>query len=164
MGQKLKKWFKRNYINLKRKPHIIPVIGLVIASMIYTFNLSYHSRTIAHFPSSYDAFLCFVTTLLSILSIFTFTNYYHKMNYFLLVLAILMTDFQIVLDILYMGSVRRYLAKDLDKAYDYMYSSYRSVQIHIIALAIVTILLILHPIYIAFRKRKKVKHETAKNH
>ena len=86
------------------------------------------------------------------------------MNYFLLVLAILMTDFQIVLDILYMGSVRRYLAKDLDKAYDYMYSSYLSVQIHIISLAIVNILLILHPIYIAFRKRKKVKHETAKNH
>jgi hypothetical protein len=145
-----RKWFRVKIIYLKRNPQIIPLLGLIIACMIYTFALSIHSRTINYMPYNIDAFCAFLITLCSILNIFTFINFYQKKNYLLFVLVIIMSLTQIGLDIRYLGTIRLFYIEYSDRVVDfanYMSASYNNTITHIIVLIISLILIICFMVY-----------------
>jgi hypothetical protein len=155
---KLKKWARKKYIYLKRNPQVFPLLGLTLACIVYTFNLSIHSQTISYMPYKIDAFYAFIITLCSILNIFTFLNFYQKKNYLLYALVIIMSIVQIILDIRYLGTIRGYAIASPQRYNQLMVSSYNKTIFHIVTLFISLAFVIVYP-FILRRKKKLKKHE-----
>lgn len=100
----MKDYINKQIVNLKRAPHIIPLVILVICCIIYTFSLTEHSNASMYVSSSIIAFYVFVITLSSMLAIFSYINAYPKgkKNKKMLIVAIFLITLQILLGILYL--------------------------------------------------------------
>ncbi|MDE6690779.1 MAG: hypothetical protein K2K04_02300, partial [Clostridia bacterium] len=115
-GAKVKEWFRKRVVGLKRKPQNIALLFLLVTSLIYLFSLNTLS------PGAYKDFkdtrwlgLCiFVNTLFSILVLVLFLNTFpkypkankktgkkHYINYVMMALVFVFIAVMITFDVLY---------------------------------------------------------------
>lgn len=115
-GAKVKEWFRKQAVNLKRKPQRIPFLFFVISTVMYLIGLNVISPgPVVDFPSQeYLGLSVFVTTLFSILVLVLFMNTFpkrgikykkngkkHSMNYIMLALTFIFVIVMFLMDILY---------------------------------------------------------------
>lgn len=104
MKAQLKEWLRKQTVSLKRNPHYIPLVFLVICCLVYTFNLTDISNATAALAGIGMGFSCFVIVLCSILSIITFIQAFPKrqpQKKVSIILTIIMMVISIGLDIYY---------------------------------------------------------------
>lgn len=105
--KQIKEYFRKKLVYLKRHPQIIPLILLVISCCIYTFQLTKHSNATMFVINKSIAFNLFVTTLASMLAIFTFVGVkkLNKSALFPTILTIILVGLQLFLDIYYLKTM-----------------------------------------------------------
>ena len=99
-------FFRKQLVNLKRRPQTISLVLLVVCCMIYTFHLTAHSNASMYVSSRIIALYVFITTLASMLVIFSFANAYARgTKRFRLMMGVvfLLLAIQIALDIVYLN-------------------------------------------------------------
>ncbi len=155
----MKEFFRKKLVSLKRSPQIIPLIILVIACAIFTFNLNVHSlaatgnyTTTAYnnwvntqqgqemggvVPAMYriPGIYVFVITLFSILSVISYLSVYKKgkLNVFMLVIVYVMLGAMLVCDVLYMEAIKFYTGPFNTKTMESVADSLTNVTIHLVA-------------------------------
>ncbi len=115
-GAKVKEWFRKQAVNLKRKPQRIAFLFFVISSVMYLIGLNTFSPgPVKNFGSQpYLGISVFVTTLFSILVLVLFMNTFpkrgirykkngkkHSMNYIMLALTFVFLLVMFLMDLLY---------------------------------------------------------------
>ncbi|MDE7400500.1 MAG: hypothetical protein K2N17_00455 [Clostridia bacterium] len=115
-GAKIKEWFRKQAVTLKRKPQRIAFLFFIISSVMYLIGLNVFSPgPVIDFPSqSYLGLSVFVTTLFSILVLVLFMNTFpkrgikykktgkkHNMNYIMLALTFVFVIVMFLMDLLY---------------------------------------------------------------
>lgn len=111
-GAKVKEWFRKKIVALKRKPQQIPFIFIVIVSCIWLVWLFTFSKTASAFPIDVAGLSVFVVTLLSILIIFLFLNAFPKRkkpNIVMIVLVFVFMAAMIGMDVLYYVKVKEFI-------------------------------------------------------
>lgn len=101
---KLKEWWRKKVVALKRKPQTIPLILLLICSVFYLLCLQNFSATLNSMPFNMGGFSIFVNTLFSILILVLFLNTFpknKKMNKVMLVLMCAFFVCLVVFDIVF---------------------------------------------------------------
>jgi phosphoglycerol transferase MdoB-like AlkP superfamily enzyme len=115
-GAKVKEYFRKKVVNLKRKPQNIPLIVLLATSVYYMLILFVLSKSIdvcaenSNVPAG--GICVFITTLLSLLSLVSFLNAFPKRkkpNIAMIVVVFVMIAVMIVCDILYYVQISNYL-------------------------------------------------------
>lgn len=115
-GAKVKEWFRKQTVNLKRKPQRIAFLFFIISSVMYLIGLNTFSPgPVKDFQSQpYLGLSVFVTTLFSILVLVLFMNTFpkrgirykkngkkHSMNYIMLALTFVFLLVMFLMDLLY---------------------------------------------------------------
>lgn len=103
-GARLKEAVRKALVSLKRRPQIIPMLGLVAAFVEYSFNLTTISNTTAKIQGPQMGLCGFVTMLFSILAFICFLNAFPKRqraNIPMVVILFVMMALVIGADILY---------------------------------------------------------------
>jgi hypothetical protein len=79
--KKIKEWFRKQMVMLKRNPHYIPLAMLVVSCLALNLKLTSYSDTIAQINEPGMGFCLFVIVLCSYLSIISFmTAFPHRKN------------------------------------------------------------------------------------
>lgn len=151
-GAKIKEFFRKKLVGLKRSPQILPLLAIIIACMIYTFKLSNYSNASIYATDFWVAILVFTTTLFSILSIFTYLGVHTRKgtNYVMFALCMLILVFLLVSDVLSYGSISgridaiKAAGADDRPALNQALIDLRK---HIISLGVAILLCVLKPVY-----------------
>ena len=167
-GAKVKEWFRKQIVSLKRSPQRIPFLFIIIVSVIWLLWLFTFSKTAATYSTIDLAGLAvFVNTMLSILIIFLFLYAFpkrKKANIVMLVLVFVFMAAMIAMDALYYYEVYKFVYIDgkLDEgglaANPYVLESMRYAIAHIVLQGVSIVILALFPIY----KKLLLKINTAK--
>lgn len=154
----VKEWFRKFIVGLKRSPQNIALLFYAVALLLYTLNLTNFSNTTADINMNPMGFCVFVTVLFSILAVVCMLNTYpkrEKPRYLMLCLFIVMMAVIIVCDVSYLIKVDEGIAKRLTGAetmetlqtkYSSWFKIQRIVVVHIIMVAISTVLFALSPV------------------
>ena len=103
-----KEFFRKRLVDLKRKPHTIPLIVMVIAFLYYSLNLTQISNTTALINGPGMGLTEFCTMLFSTLSLVCFLNSFphrKKVNIPMLILMLLMVAGLVYCDVYYGGCI-----------------------------------------------------------
>lgn len=167
-GAKVKEWFRKKIVGLKRRPNNIPFVLFLITSMIFLLNLSAFSQTgmIGFGNGDMLGFPIFVNCLLSILIVVlhlsAFPKRGKKISIFHYVLVYVFAAAMLGMDILYYIKLNSIVAlnnQTLATAADFVRSSATVCITHIVFLAISVIALALLPLY----SKLIMKINTSKN-
>ena len=151
-GAKIKEYFRKRVVGLKRKPEILPLLAIIIACMVYTFKLSNYSNASIYATDFWVAILVFTTTLFSILAIFTYMSVHTRKgtNYIMLVLCVVLLAFLVFSDVMSYNSISaRILAGEQAGQEDRpaLRQALKDLRAHIITLGISIFLVVLKPVY-----------------
>jgi len=149
MAEKRNKGFnetKRKFIvSLKKRPHNIPLCMMVIAFIVYSFNLTKVSNTTAVINRPYMGLCEFVIMLFSILAFVCFLNAYPKRQKPILPMVILLYLLQVIIiaaDFMYLKRIREGLKSiEITAARMFIPKAQSMLTVHI-ALVIITVVLI----------------------
>ncbi len=107
VGARVKEWFRKQIVSLKKAPQRVPMLFLLIASLCYMLILFNYSKTInqsAREATLSATGLCvFVVTLLSLLVLVSYLNAFpkrKKINWFFIALVIVMVAVMIACDVI----------------------------------------------------------------
>lgn len=167
-GAKVKEWFRKQIVSLKRSPQRIPLLFIVIVSIIWLFWLFTFSRTASRFSEiNFAGLSIFINTLLSILIIFLFLNAFPKRkkpNIVMLVLVFVFMAAMIGMDVLYYTQVYKFIYIDggvneagLASA-PYALTSLTYSIVHMVLEGVCIVVLALYPVY----KKLLLKINTSK--
>ena len=116
LSARIKEYFRRTIVALKRKPHMIPLCVLLAAFLWYSLQLTKVSNATASINGSGMGLCGFVTMLFSILGIVCYGNAFphrKKVNKLMLGLMILMFAAVVYADIRYLSIVRIWVYREL---------------------------------------------------
>lgn len=156
VGAKIKEWFRKRIVALKRKTNIIPLLLFLISSLIYLFNLSAFSQTglSALLNGNMLGFPVFVNCLFSILIIVLHLNAFpkrgKKVNLLNYILVYVFAAAMIAMDIVYYIFLNKTVIDNnqtLATADAVVISSATITIVHIVFLGISVIALALLPLY-----------------
>lgn len=142
-------------VSLKRSPQTIPMVSMVIAFVIYSFNLTYVSNTTAKIQGVGMGFTGFCTMLFSMLSFVCFLNAFQprkKANVPMVVLMFIMFGIVIASDLYYSSAITKALTRPdnpitLTTNTAYIASAYNMLSQHVVWLGITIALIVLMPVY-----------------
>lgn len=155
-GAKIKEWFRKKIVALKRQTNVIPLFLFLITSLIYLLSLAAFSRTAMEgFPNGdMLGFPVFVNCLLSILIVVLHLNAFpkrkKKINIPNYVLVYVFAAILLAMDILYYIKVGAIVAKNgqtIAEAQDYVKTAAAVSIVHIVFLGISVIALATLPLY-----------------
>lgn len=156
-NDKVKEWFRKRVVALKRNPQRIPLLFIVLVSIIWLLWLFTFSRTASRFSTiDYAGLSVFVNTLLSMLIIFLFLNAFPKRKKPKIVLIVLVFVFMaamIAMDVLYYVEVYNfiYVDKRVDDAglasAPFALQSLKYAIAHIVLQGVSIVLFALFPLY-----------------
>lgn len=154
-------FFRKRMVSLKRKPHMIPLVVLVIAFIWYSFNLTHFSNTTALINGPQMGLAEFATMLFSTLSLVTFMNSFpHRKKPVIpmLVLTFLMIAVLIYCDVYYGGRITAALTREENRIDPtgknaFVYTAQNVLNVHMILLIIGAALLALLPVYSKLLKK-----------
>ena len=113
----MKEKCRKFLVSLKRKPHMIPLVVLVIAFLVYSLRLTVISNTTARIQGSGMGLCGFVTMLFSMLGLVSFgRSFPHRkpVNKVMLCLTFLLFAAVIFADTKYIGAVTNALTREVD--------------------------------------------------
>ena len=159
----MKEKFRKFLVSLKRKPHMIPLVVLVIAFVVYSLRLTVISNTTAKIQGSGMGLCGFITMLFSMLGLVSFGRAFpHRkpVNKPMLILMALLFAAVIYADVRYIGAVNNALHREVDpitvnSSTAYITDSLSMLKLHIIILAIGLGLTALLPVYTPWIKKIK---------
>ncbi|MCL2702575.1 MAG: hypothetical protein FWE91_03085 [Defluviitaleaceae bacterium] len=139
-------------VALKRHPHNIPLVMLIICCMIYTFQLTAHSNASMYVSNREIALYVFIITLCSILIIFSFVNAYAKRGKhkpLMLAVVYLLAGLQLFLDAVYLNIIHyeTVLRDNPVPVIDDIAASTAGTRTHFIMLALSVLAIITLPVY-----------------
>ena len=105
---RIKEAFRKFLVSLKRNPHIIPLVVLFVAYIIYTFKLTHISKTTAAINIANMGMYEFIIMLFSLLSFVCYLNAFPKRskpNYVMIGLSVAMTVLVLASNILYQNCI-----------------------------------------------------------
>lgn len=147
-------WFRKKLVNLKRNPHLIALVFMVITMLVYCLNLTKYSDSIAYANAGAMGLCEFVITLCAFLSIITYLQAFPrrqkvKTASILIVLAMLVVS--IACEVLFYYYIYREVNLR-DRGFKpevlEILTKTQSISIvHIILLAITIILVLLTPLF-----------------
>ena len=154
MAEKRNKGFnetKRKFIvSLKKRPHNIPLCMMVIAFIVYSFNLTKVSNTTAVINRPYMGLCEFVIMLFSILAFVCFLNAYPKRQKPILPMVILLYLLQVIIiaaDFMYLKRIREGLKSiEITAARMFIPKAQSMLTVHIVLVIITVILIALIPV------------------
>ena len=158
----MKEFFRKTMVSLKRNPQNIALVGLALAFVYYSFNLTKISDTTAKVQGSNMGLCGFITMLFSILSFVCFLNAFpkrQKARVSMLVIMYLMFAAIVFCDIVYRGRIQTAMGREdfagvLETA-DYIPKAMKVVTVHAVLVCAVAVLVALLPVY--GRLLKKIK-------
>jgi len=71
---KIKEWFRKKLVTLKRRPFFIPLTMIIISCFVFNLNLTKYSDTVAMINEPWMGLTLFVITLCSYLSVIGFAT------------------------------------------------------------------------------------------
>lgn len=159
MKEKIRKFLVR----LKRKPHMIPLVVLVIAFVVYSMRLTVISNTTAKIQGNGMGLCGFITMLFSMLGLVSFGRAFpHRkpVSKPMLILMFVLFAAVIYADMRYIGAVNNALYREVDpitvnSSTAYITESVAMLRVHIVILAIGLALTALLPVYAPMIKKIK---------
>lgn len=154
-GARIKESFRKFIVSLKHKPHVIPLVMLVITFLYYSLNLTTISNTTAKINTNPMGLCGFAVMLFSMLSLVCFNNAFpHRkpVNKPMLILMFLMLGIIIGADIVYRNVVIIAVNSNPDpqgyiNANPYIFEALGVLQTHIILMCVSIALTVLLPVY-----------------
>ena len=151
----MKEKFRKFLVALKRKPHMIPLVVLGIAFLIYSLKLTVISNTTARIQGPGMGLCGFVTMLFSMLGLVSFgRSFPHRKPVHKVMLALTFVLFAAVIfaDVKYIQAVQNAITREVDPievtdATSYITESVSMLRTHIVALCIGLGLTALLPVY-----------------
>lgn len=155
-GAKVKEWFRKFIVKLKRQTHMIPLVVILITSIVYLCCTATYAQVIegnTGIPSLGIAM--FVNTLLSILVLVIFLNAFPKRkkpNVVYIVAVFVVLGVILGMDLLYLLSAMNFInndpAKDLILAtYPEIKTAYSNLYVHMVFIGISIVVFALLPLY-----------------
>ncbi len=114
MAGRVREFFRKRLVGLKRKPQIVAMLVLVIAYLYYSLNLSQIANTTALINGPHMGLAEFSTMLFSVLGLVTYLNSFphrKKANIPMLALTFVMIGILIYCDIYYGGRITAALTR-----------------------------------------------------
>lgn len=156
-GAKIKEWFRKKVVGLKRSPQSITLLALFITTALWLIWLFTFSRTIAkNSVVEWCGLAVFVNTLISILILALFGNAFPKRkkpNVVFIVMLFVFMAIIIACDVIYYVQMKNYLygASNYEESHfasaPYMLESLTLAIVHIVLIAICAVLLATLPLY-----------------
>lgn len=147
---RVKEFFRKLVVALKRKPQTIPLLVLAAAFVLYSFNLTSISKTTARINFAGMGLAEFCTMLFSLLSFVCFLNAFphrKKPNLVMLLMMFGMLMILIFCDIFYIVQIVRSLATNQDnRTIEYILKAKKMLIGHAIVLVIGAVLTALVPV------------------
>lgn len=157
----MKEKCRKFLVSLKRKPHMIPLVVLVIAFLVYSLRLTVISNTTARIQGSGMGLCGFITMLFSMLGLVSFgRSFPHRkpVNKLMLILTFVLFAAVIFADTKYIAAVNYAITREVDpievkEATSYITESVSMLRTHIAVLGIGLGLTALLPVYAPMIKR-----------
>ncbi len=154
-GAKFKDFIRKRIVVLKRNPQSIPLFMLLIAFVVYSFNLTDMSNTTAKIQGQGMGLCQFCIMLFSLLSMVCMMNAFpqrKKPNIPMVVIMFVMFAIIVFCDLHYSSAIMAALTRaespvKLDVNTIYIANAYNMLRTYIILLGITTALVVLLPVY-----------------
>ena len=155
VGKGVKEFFRRFMVSLKRRPHNIALVMLIVTFVVYSFNLTNISNTTAYIYGSGMGLCEFAAMLFSVLAIVCFLNAFPKRQKAKIIMVILlfaMLALIIFCDIMYYVRIVQAVlgenpTKDMVGDHVYVAKAMTIMIVHIIMLAVSVLLIATIPLY-----------------
>lgn len=167
----MKEFFRKQLVNLKRNPTIIPLTMLMISFLVYSFNLTHMSDTTAKIQGTGMGLAQFCIMLFSMLALVCLLNSFprrQKPNIPMLVLLFLMVGIIVYCDIHYTGAIMAALTRAespivLNETTAYIAKAYNMLNTHMMLMGVSAALVALLPVYSKMIKKIKTSIEVEDN-
>ena len=167
----MKEFFRKQLVNLKRNPTIIPLTMLMIAFLVYSFSLTDMSDTTAKIQGTGMGLSQFCIMLFSLLSLVCLLNAFprrQKANIPMVVLMFIMFAIIVYCDIHYMGAITAALTRAespivLNNTTAYIAKAYNMLNTHMILMGLSAALVALLPVYSKMIKKIKTSIDVEDN-
>lgn len=154
-GARLKESLRKMIVTLKHKPHMIPMVMLVITFLYYSLHLTTISNTTAKIQGPNMGLCGFAIMLFSILSLVCFGNAFpHRkpVNKPMLILMFAMLAIIYTADIAYINAITSAVFREenpivVTQSTAYIAYAQYYLQVHMILLGISVALIVLLPVY-----------------
>ncbi len=154
MAEKKNKGFKESWrkfiVSLKKRPHNIPLCMMVIAFIVYSFNLTKISNTTAVVNQTYMGLCEFVIMLFSVLAFVCFLNAYPKRQKPIVPMVILLYVLEIIIliaDVVYISKINAGLQTiQINASRQFIPQAKSMLTVHIVLVVISVILITLIPV------------------
>ena len=154
MAEKKNKGFKESWrkfiVSLKKRPHNIPLCMMVIAFIVYSFNLTKISNTTAVVNQTYMGLCEFVIMLFSVLAFVCFLNAYPKRQKPIVPMVILLYVLEIIIliaDVVYISKINAGLQTiQINASRQFIPQAKSMLSAHIVLVVISIILITLIPV------------------
>ncbi len=154
-GAKVKESFRKFLVNLKHRPHNIPLVMLVITFLYFALNLTHLSDTTAKINGPNMGLCGFAVMLFSILSMVCFGNAFPQrkpVNKPMFVLMFAMFGIILLADTTYMNAVYTAISRAdnpiaVTESTRYIALAYNNLSTHRVLLIISIVLIVLLPVY-----------------
>ena len=154
MAEKKNKGFKESWrkfiVSLKKRPHNIPLCMMVIAFIVYSFNLTKISNTTAVVNQTYMGLCEFVIMLFSVLAFVCFLNAYPKRQKPIVPMVILLYVLEIIIliaDVVYISKINAGLQTiQINASRQFIPQAKSMLTAHIVLVVISIILITLIPV------------------
>ena len=154
MAEKKNKGFKESWrkfiVSLKKRPHNIPLCMMVIAFIVYSFNLTKISNTTAVVNQTYMGLCEFVIMLFSVLAFVCFLNAYPKRQKPIVPMVILLYVLEIIIliaDVVYISKINAGLQTiQINASRQFIPQAKSMLTVHIVLVVVSIILIALIPV------------------
>ena len=150
IGKSLKESLRKLLVSLKRRPHNIAFVMLLVSFLQYSLNLTVISNTTAQLMRSNMGLCSFVIMLFSTLSIVCFLNSFpkrQKPRWIMVALYLAMVVVVIICDLFYSDSISKALATGYFDDYDFIPKAQKTVVTNAILLIVTLVLTATIPLY-----------------
>ena len=154
MAEKKNKGFKESWrkfiVSLKKRPHNIPLCMMVIAFIVYSFNLTKISNTTAVVNQTYMGLCEFVIVVFSVLAFVCFLNAYPKRQKPIVPMVILLYVLEIIIliaDVVYISKINAGLQTiQINASRQFIPQAKSMLTVHIVLVVISIVLITLIPV------------------
>lgn len=150
LGKDLKESCRKLLVSLKRSPHNIALVMLIISFVQYSLNLTSISNTTAQLMRPNMGLCSFVIMLFSTLSIVCYLNAFpkrQKPRWVMIALYVVMVCIVIACDLLYNDAITKSLATGYFDGYEFILDAKTTVVTNVVLLSITLLLTATMPLY-----------------
>ena len=162
---------RKALVTLKRNPQFLPISTLLIGFLVYSLNLTVISNTTAKLQGQGMGLCSFVTMLFSMLSFLCMINAFpkrQKPNIFMILIMFVLFGCMIYADYTYMERIVYAITRPdnpikVTQSTSYITTAHTVMSVHMIFVAITSVLVILEPLFAKLFKKINTSIEVEEN-